>query len=99
MDHSVRIGRRNVVFQSLHGRQFFERQEFLALRHDLENGGATITITDTVPREEQLRLAAEQALLICAEECGHPILDDCGLEYTLHSSPIPGMPHLRKRVS
>ncbi len=66
-DCTVKIGDQNWLFRSIHGQQFIkgegeaEYQEYLCIR---DNGKRIVTIVDSIPRDQQLALAAEEVLLI-----------------------------------
>lgn len=66
-DCTVKIGEQNWLFRSIQGQQFIkaegeaEYQGYLCIR---DNGKRIVTIVDSIPRDQQLALAAEEVLLI-----------------------------------
>jgi hypothetical protein len=80
----VDIAGKDWSFVVVHGRQFWDGEEFKSL---VDPDGREIRITDTVPLGEQLELAAGAALAIFREGAGLvPLLRTDGLS----PDPLPG---------
>lgn len=91
MGVALRIGRFIYEFRTARGRQFIRKngvpEEVGCIRSD---AAKTITVSDSLPQDERLAIAAQEALLVAQEQA------PCGFKWvevaSADRSPIPGIP-------